>query len=50
MNFTKYQIKAFETVIYPAKGSNVYYPALGLCGETGKVAEKGTLQGDGDDR
>ncbi len=37
MTFSEYQIKARQTAIYP---EGWIYPALGLCGETGEVAEK----------
>lgn len=40
MDFNKYQKFAESTAIYPNKGKNVLYVALGLCGETGEVAEK----------
>lgn len=40
MDFNEYQRMAWETAIYPKKGSNIYYPALGLAGETGEVCEK----------
>jgi len=40
MDFTEYQKKASSTAQYPDKGNNVYYPVLGLCGESGEVAEK----------
>ena len=40
MNFNEYQLLARETAIYPNKGENFTYPALGLCGEAGEVAEK----------
>ena len=40
MNFTEYQKKARETAVYPGLGSNLWYPALGLGGETGEVEEK----------
>ena len=39
-HFDKYQECAEETAIYPAKGDNLYYPALGLAGEAGEVCEK----------
>ncbi len=41
MNFNDYQIAAAKTAIYPAD-SKVFYPALGLPGEVGEVAEKVT--------
>lgn len=37
MNFQEYQEQSRSTAIYKDK---VIYPALGLCGETGEVAEK----------
>lgn len=40
MDFEEYQKKAWETAIYPRKGSNISYPALGLGGESGEVLEK----------
>lgn len=40
MNFNEYQIKARETAVYPNIGNCLYYPALGLAGESGEVAEK----------
>ena len=39
MNFTEYQNLASSTAIYPKKYETIY-PALGLCGEAGEVAEK----------
>jgi len=39
MNFTEYQELAKSTAIYPSRYAKVY-PALGLCGEAGEVAEK----------
>jgi NTP pyrophosphatase (non-canonical NTP hydrolase) len=39
MNFSEYQTKARITAIYP-KGLSIIYPTLGLCGESGEVAEK----------
>ena len=40
MDFNKYQKLARKTAIYPNMGNNLSYPTLGLCGETGEVAEK----------
>lgn len=39
MTFDEYQKAAAETAIYPAKYAGMY-PALGLVGESGEVAEK----------
>ena len=39
MDFNEYQELAFRTASYPNKGSNIYYPALGL-GEAGEVQGK----------
>jgi len=40
MKFEKFQKETHKTAIYPNKGSNYVYPALGLAGEAGEVAEK----------
>ena len=40
MKFEEYQILSRKTAIYPNKGKNLSYPVLGLCGESGEVAEK----------
>ncbi len=40
MTFEEYQKKAQKTAIYPNRGKNFSYPVLGLCGESGEVAEK----------
>ncbi len=40
MNFAEYQEKSRKTALYPNVGNNFVYPALGLAGETGEVAEK----------
>ncbi|MCF7924310.1 MAG: nucleoside triphosphate pyrophosphohydrolase family protein [Candidatus Izimaplasma sp.] len=40
MELNEYQTKASSTAIYPNKGNNLIYPVLGLCGESGEVAEK----------
>ena len=47
MNFNEYQKHARSTAIYP-KEYKVIYPALGLCGEAGEVADKikKTIRGD----
>ena len=40
MDLNQYQRKARSTALYPDLGSNPIYPALGLCGEAGEVADK----------
>lgn len=40
MNFSDYQQNASTTALYPNAGNNLYYPALGLGGETGEVLNK----------
>jgi len=40
MTFNEYQKKSRKTAKYPKAGKNFIYPALGLCGESGEVAEK----------
>lgn len=40
MKLNEYQRQARETAVYPSKGDNFSYPALGLTGESGEVAEK----------
>jgi NTP pyrophosphatase (non-canonical NTP hydrolase) len=40
MRFSEYQQAARQTAIYPDRGQNIAYPALGLAGEAGEVAEK----------
>ena len=40
MDFAEYQAAATETAVYPDRGENLYYPAIGLNGEAGEVAEK----------
>ena len=40
MKMNDYQEKARGTAMYPNLGSNPFYPTLGLCGESGEVAEK----------
>jgi NTP pyrophosphatase (non-canonical NTP hydrolase) len=39
MTFNLYQKLARKTAIYP-KSAKIIYPTLGLCGESGEVAEK----------
>jgi NTP pyrophosphatase (non-canonical NTP hydrolase) len=36
----EYQSLSRHTAVYPNAGANLTYPALGLCGEAGEVAEK----------
>lgn len=40
MNFSEYQVLSSHFAVYPDCGENPIYPTLGLCGETGEVAEK----------
>ena len=40
MRFSEYQRRSRATAVYPDLGSNIAYPALGLCGEAGETAEK----------
>jgi NTP pyrophosphatase (non-canonical NTP hydrolase) len=40
MKANEYQDRALKTAIYPNQGSNFAYPALGLAGEAGEVADK----------
>jgi NTP pyrophosphatase (non-canonical NTP hydrolase) len=49
MNFSQYQTQSRRTASYPRAGEDLTYPALGLCGEAGEVAEKvkKTLRDDG---
>ena len=39
MDFNDYQLKAYKTAIYP-KQIKIVYPAMGLAGEAGEVANK----------
>jgi NTP pyrophosphatase (non-canonical NTP hydrolase) len=49
MDFSEYQTLSRRTATYPQAGDDMTYPALGLCGEAGEVAEKvkKTLRDDG---
>jgi NTP pyrophosphatase (non-canonical NTP hydrolase) len=40
MRADDYQTRALDTAIYPNRGANFVYPVLGLCGESGEVADK----------
>jgi NTP pyrophosphatase (non-canonical NTP hydrolase) len=40
VRFSEYQQRSRATAVYPDAGSNIVYPALGLCGEAGETAEK----------
>jgi NTP pyrophosphatase (non-canonical NTP hydrolase) len=40
MTFLEYERIFKKTAIYPDAGNNIYYPTLGLAGESGEVAEK----------
>jgi NTP pyrophosphatase (non-canonical NTP hydrolase) len=39
MDFSDYQRRSRATALYPGLGESLAYPALGLCGEAGEVAE-----------
>jgi NTP pyrophosphatase (non-canonical NTP hydrolase) len=40
VRLSHYQQRSRSTAVYPDAGDNLTYPALGLCGEAGEVAEK----------
>lgn len=40
MDLNSYQSSALKTAVYPSMGANFAYPALGLAGEAGEVADK----------
>jgi NTP pyrophosphatase (non-canonical NTP hydrolase) len=40
VRLSDYQSRSRVTAVYPGAGSNLLYPTLGLCGESGEVAEK----------
>ncbi len=39
MTFNDYQAKSKATVIYPNPGKNFVYPAFGVAGEAGEIAD-----------
>lgn len=39
-SFTHYQIESRKTAVYPKLKANLVYPALGLAGEAGELADK----------
>lgn len=39
MNLNEYQEAALQTAVYP-EDKRIIYPALGMCGEAGEVADK----------
>lgn len=45
MDFASYALVAARTALYPRRGANLEYPALGVVGESGEVSEK-VLGGD----
>jgi NTP pyrophosphatase (non-canonical NTP hydrolase) len=49
MESSEYQRLSRRTATYPRAGADMTYPALGLCGEAGEVAEKvkKTIRDDG---
>jgi NTP pyrophosphatase (non-canonical NTP hydrolase) len=40
MTPNEYQTSSLQTAVYPNQGNNLVYPVLGICGESGEVAEK----------
>lgn len=40
MTLNEYQKFTSTTALYPNAGNNLIYPILGLCGESGELAEK----------
>ena len=40
LTFEEYQRESRKTAVYPNRGNNFIYPALGLGGEAGEVLEK----------
>lgn len=40
MTFHEYEERAHVSARYPDQGKNIYYPTLGLAGESGEIADK----------
>ena len=40
MTFEEYQKESRKTALYPNRDNNFIYPVLGLCGESGEIANK----------
>ena len=40
MTFAEYEAAAATTALYPDRGDNLLYPALGLAGESGEAVDK----------
>jgi len=40
MNFSEYQKQSRVTAVYPRAGEDFTIPLIGLCGETGELADK----------
>jgi NTP pyrophosphatase (non-canonical NTP hydrolase) len=40
LSFKDYQTDAIGFAVYPSQGDNIVYPALGLAGESGEVANQ----------
>lgn len=40
LTFSEYQSRSQAHAVYPEAGDNIFYPVLGVCGESGELAEK----------